>query len=123
MKAFSGVCLITPDVLRLGAFYRDILSVNIQGDDRHMTVDTRGAGLAIFSAQGMEEMAPGSMHGAGYGSFTLGFQVDDVDAEVERLLGMGVPLVKPAETYPWGSRSAWFRDPDGNIVNFYEVVK
>jgi predicted enzyme related to lactoylglutathione lyase len=123
MKKFSGVCLVTQDVLRLGAFYRDVLSVNIQGDDRHMTVATRGAGLAIFAAQGMEEMAPGSMQGAGCGSFTLEFQVEDVDSEVERLLGMGVRLVKPAETYPWGRRAAWFRDPDGNIVIFFEVVK
>jgi predicted enzyme related to lactoylglutathione lyase len=123
MKKFSGVCLITQDVLRLSAFYRDLLSVNIKGDDRHMTVATRGADLAIFSAQGMEEMAPGSLQGAGYGSFTLEFHVEDVDSEVERLLGMGVKVVKPAETFPWGRRAAWFRDPDGNIVIFFEVVK
>jgi predicted ester cyclase len=35
---------------------------------------------------------------------------------------MGVPVVKPPETYPWGRRSAWFRDPDGNIINFYMVT-
>jgi len=123
MKKFSGVCLITQDVLRLSAFYRDLLSVNIKECDRHMTLATRGADLAIFSAQGMEEMAPGSMRGAGYGSFTIEFHVEDVDSEVERLLGMGVKVVKPAETFPWGRRAAWFRDPDRNIVIFFEVVK
>ena len=34
-------------------------------------------------------MAPGSMHGAGRGSCTLEFEVDDVDQEFERLTKLG----------------------------------
>ncbi len=67
-------------------------------------------------------MAPGSMEGAGCGSFTIDLEVPDVDQEYEHLTYMGVPCVKPPETYPWGRRSAWFRDPDGNIVNCYSRV-
>jgi catechol 2,3-dioxygenase-like lactoylglutathione lyase family enzyme len=70
----------------------------------------------------MEEMAPGSMQGAGYGSFTIGFEVEDVDEEYERLKTLGVRFVKLPATYPWGARSVWFRDPDGNIVDFYSHV-
>ena len=33
-----------------------------------------------------------------------------------------MPIVKPPTTQPWGRRSVWFRDPDGNIVNFYADV-
>ena len=61
--------------------------------------------LAIFTRQGMEEMAPGSMQGAGYGSFTIGFEVEDVDAQYERLKALGVTFVKLPATYPWGARS------------------
>jgi len=123
MRKFTGICLITRDVLRLSTFYRDVLEVEMQGDQVHAELLTEGAGLAIFTEDGMEQMAPHSMQGAGHGGFTIGFQVEDVDREYERLLKMGVPIVKPPATYPWGSRSAWFRDPDGNIVDFYQIVK
>lgn len=82
-----------------------------------------GLGLAIFTRRGMEEMAPGSMQGAGTGSFTIGFEVEDVDAQFERLKALGVTFVKLPASYPWGTRSVWFRDPDGNIVNFYSHVR
>ena len=122
MKKFTGLCLITPDVLRLSAFYRDLLEVEMQGDQVHAELATQGAGLYVFAENGMEQMAPRSMQGAGHGSFTIEFQVEDVDSEHERLLKMGVPIVKPPTTYPWGRRAVWFRDPDGNIVNFYSQL-
>lgn len=62
-------------------------------------------------------MAPGLTEGAGTGSYTLEFEVGDVDAERARLLALGVPIVKPPMTYPWGRWAVWFRDPDGNIIN------
>jgi uncharacterized glyoxalase superfamily protein PhnB len=58
------------------------------------------------------------MQGAGNGSFTIGFEVKDVDIEYDRLNAFGVEFVKLLTTHPWGTRSFWFRDPDGNIVNF-----
>jgi catechol 2,3-dioxygenase-like lactoylglutathione lyase family enzyme len=27
--------------------------------------------------------------------------------------------VKPPTTQPWGTRSLYFRDPDGNLIDFY----
>lgn len=123
MKNLTGICLITPDVPRLSAFYRDILQVEMEGDATHVELFTQGAGMAIFSTQGMEGLAPGSMQGAGHGSFTIEFQVESADAEFERLKKSGVTIIKPPTSYPWGRRAVWFRDPDGNIVNFYEVLK
>ncbi len=120
---FTGICLVSEDVPALVRFYSDILGCQPEGDDIHAEFVLDGLSLAIFTRQGMEEMAPGSMHGAGYGGVTLGFEVDDVDAEYARLTALGLPVVKPPATYPWGARSAWFRDPDGNIVDFYSRVR
>ena len=116
---FTGICLITEDVPGLAAFYVELLGIRATGDDTHVELVLEGASLTIFSAQGMEEMAPGSMRHAGRGAMTIGFQVEDVDAEWRRLQQLGVRPVKPPESYPWGTRSAWFRDPDGNIINLW----
>jgi len=119
---FTGICLITKNVPALADFYTRVLGVTAEGDDTHMELHTEGAGIAIFSIDGMESMAPGSMQGAGYGSVTLAFEVKDVGAEHERLKTLGVEFVKPPQTHPWGARSVWFRDPDGNIVDFFTTL-
>lgn len=41
--------------------------------------------------------------------------LDDCDAEYERLKARGVNFIKPPTTQPWGQRTAYFTDPDGNI--------
>jgi uncharacterized glyoxalase superfamily protein PhnB len=119
---FTGVCLTTQNVPALAAYYARVLGVQAVGDDTHAELHTEGAGMAIFSVAGMEGMAPGSMRGAGVGGVTIMFEVKDVDAEYKRLQGLGVEFVKPPQTHPWGARSFWFRDPDGNIVDFFSRI-
>jgi catechol 2,3-dioxygenase-like lactoylglutathione lyase family enzyme len=119
---FTGICPITKNVPALIDFYSRVLGVVGEGDDTHAELKTEGAQLAIFSMDGMESLAPSSMDGCGYGSFTLGFEVTDVDAEYEHLKALGVCFVKLPTTHPWGARSVWFRDPDGNIVDFFAIL-
>ncbi|MFG2971205.1 VOC family protein [Streptomyces sp. NPDC048288] len=92
----------------------------MEGSDPFARVTVPGAVLSFFSTQGMESMVPGSMAAAASGGFTLEFQVADVDARHERLLARGIEILKPPTTQPWGRRSVWLRDPDGNIVNLYQ---
>jgi uncharacterized glyoxalase superfamily protein PhnB len=119
---FSGVCLLTGDVPVLKAFYETVLQVQSEGNEVHAELHTEGGSVSIFSNEGMERMAPGSTMSQGHGGFTLGFEVQDVDAEFDRLKRLGVDFILLPTTHPWGSRSMWFRDPDGNIVDFYAVV-
>jgi len=50
--------------------------------------------------------------------------VDDVDAEAERLEGLGVELAAPPTDHePWGMRTVHVRDPEGNIVEFYGALR
>lgn len=120
---FAGICLITKNVPALAEFYTKVLNIKAEGNDTHVELKTKGAALAIFSVEGMERMAPLSMRGAGYGSVSIGFRVEDVDAEYERLKKLKVEFVKLPTTHPWGARSLWFRDPDNNIVDFMSPAK
>jgi catechol 2,3-dioxygenase-like lactoylglutathione lyase family enzyme len=122
MKSLNSVCLITPDVPGLRAFYQSVLDVAAEGDDVFATFSTSGAALTLFSAHGLEAMVPGLTAGSGAGSSFLEFEVEDVDKDYERLKALNVTVVKPPTTQPWEVRSVWFRDPDGNLVNFYARV-
>src|SRR6266498_1729449 len=119
---FNGICLVTRDVLRLRSFYAAILQVDAEGDDTFTMLSTQGAASSIFTEEGMERMAPGSMQDSGCGRYTLEFEVEEVDREFERLQALDVIFVKPPTTQTWGRRSVWFRDPDGNIINFFAGV-
>lgn len=119
---FTGICLITNNVPAMARFYTEILGVIAEGDDVHVELKTEGAAIAIFSTKGMENMAPNSMQGRGCGSFTIGFNVKNVDLEYERLKELGIEFVMLPTTHPWGWRSFFFRDPDRNIVSFASQV-
>ena len=47
------------------------------------------------------------------------FLVDDVDGMHQNLAGFVEDVVQEPTTMPWGNRSLLFRDPDGNLVNFF----
>jgi uncharacterized protein len=122
MKRFNSVCLVTKDVPRLREFYRTVFQIEPIGDDGFTAFLTPGAHLVIFPVSGMETMAPGSMAGVGSGSCVIELEMEEVDREYARLVKFGVEIVKPPTTQPWGLRSVWFRDPDGNLINFYARV-
>jgi predicted enzyme related to lactoylglutathione lyase len=49
--------------------------------------------------------------------------VADVDTEYRRLGELiGDSLVQAPTTMPWGNRSLLFRDPDGNLINFFTPI-
>lgn len=54
----------------------------------------------------------------GANNVIVGFNVDDVDTEYNRLLPLDVEMLNQPTTHPWGARSFQFKDPDGNILNF-----
>jgi catechol 2,3-dioxygenase-like lactoylglutathione lyase family enzyme len=119
---FNGICLVTSDMPRLRGFYTNVLQVEAEGDDTFTMLSTQGAALSLFTEEGMESMASGSMQNSGCGRYTLEFEVEDIDREYERLKKMDITFVKPPTTQTWGRRSAWFRDPEGNIINFFANV-
>ena len=54
---------------------------------------------------------------------TLCMEVDDVDAEHERLSGAGVPVVVPLKDNPWGERSFISIDPVGVSIYVYSPIE
>jgi catechol 2,3-dioxygenase-like lactoylglutathione lyase family enzyme len=117
-------CLITSDVKRLVDFYEPILNLKAKWSGKDYAEFATGIGvLAIFSAEAQENYIPGSAEAAKNRSLILEFGVVDVDLEYRRLASLVKVWVKPPTTQPWGTRSVYFRDPDGNLVDFYTPAK
>jgi catechol 2,3-dioxygenase-like lactoylglutathione lyase family enzyme len=119
-----NTCLITTNVSRLVNFYENVLEMKAQWSGEQYAEFHTGVGvLAIFSAEAQEKYIPGSSEAASNRSAILQFKVADVDHEYVRLQPLITIWVKKPTTQPWGTRSVYFRDPDGNLVDFYMPAK
>jgi catechol 2,3-dioxygenase-like lactoylglutathione lyase family enzyme len=120
----ANVCLITNNMKRLVDFYEPILEAKAKwsGED-YAEFRTSIGVLAVFAADAQEKYIPGSARAAQNRSVILEFSVVDVDLEYKRLQGVVKVWVKPPTTQPWGTRSIYFRDPDGNLVDFFTPPK
>jgi len=50
------------------------------------------------------------------------WMVDDVDAEYDRLKPIVSNWEQEPTLMPWGNKSILFRDPDGNLINFFTPI-
>lgn len=120
---FVSIRLITNDIKRLVGFYEQVTSINATwySEDFAELVTPTGT-LALASQRTMALFAEGAARAADNHSVIIELRVGDVDACFEKLKTfIGDPLQVPT-TMPWGNRSLLFRDPDGNLVNFFTPV-
>ncbi len=100
-------------------FYRDVLEFKVgTTDPGFMTFDIGDYTLAILdlsmaakmisedAVQPAKEFIPRSL---------FAIFLDNADDTYETLKSKGVHFIKPPTTQPWGQRTAYFTDPDGNI--------
>jgi uncharacterized glyoxalase superfamily protein PhnB len=120
---FMSIRVITDDVARLAGFYELATGVPAawSGPD-FAELSTAHATLAIASTRTVALFGAGAARPAGNHTVIIEFLVDDVDALRDRLAGIVDDFVTEPTTMPWGNRSLLFRDPDGNLVNFFTPV-
>ena len=118
-----SIRIITGDVARLVDFYERATSVRADWATEDFAEIRTGSGtLAIGSTRTVPLFAPGSAHPADNRSVIVEFRVDDVDRVHRDLAGFVDDVVREPTTMPWGNRAFLFRDPDGNLVNFFTPV-
>ncbi len=108
--------LITADVERLLAFYRDLLGAHETRrvpDDGPvffvgLRVDDAELGVVAEKAADPTTAAPRVL---------LSIDVPDVDGLLDRVTELGGTVLGPPNDMPWGQRVAHIKDPDGNVVN------
>ncbi|GAA3440201.1 VOC family protein [Kutzneria kofuensis] len=117
-----SVRVITGDVARLVEFYEQVTGLDARRPaEQFAELVGPSCTLAIGSAETMALFSPGAAVPESNRTAILEFLVDDVDREYERLASLAVAaeIVQKPTTMPWGNRSLLFRDPDGNLVNFF----
>ncbi|WP_437539813.1 VOC family protein [Sorangium sp. So ce726] len=120
---FVSIRIITDATRRLVAFYEQITGVAATWyTEDFAELTTPSCTLAIAHRRTMELFAAGAAHPEGNHSVIVEFRVSDVDAEYRKLASVIGKVVQEPTTMPWGNRSLLFRDPDGNLVNYFTPV-
>jgi len=120
-----SIRIITNDVKKLVKFYEQVTGLlAIQYTDDFAELQSERVTLAIGSTKtlqffGGEEVAEAAQNRTAI----IEFIVKDVEQEYNRLADfLHTHLVQKPTTMPWGNKSLLFRDPDGNLVNFFTPV-
>lgn len=105
------VCLLTNDMPRLAAFYKQLLGVeNGSNDETHQFIISEGTALTVYN--------DGTVKNNQNQNICLAFTVDDIDREYEKVLALGAEIIEPPTKRPWGAINMSFYDPDNNMVFF-----
>jgi catechol 2,3-dioxygenase-like lactoylglutathione lyase family enzyme len=119
-------CVLTRDIERLDAFYRAVLQMEPRSREAYREFQTEPGIFSLWSLDEFEQITGTvAVQATAGGSVMLEFQVEDVDVEYERLRSIAqleIEFVLQPTTLPWGNRSIYFRDSDGNLVNFFTRV-
>ena len=107
----AEVCFETNDVIKLADFYRRLLHIEEENEDEvHQLITGGQVAITVYN--------DGTVKNNQNKNITLAFTVEDVDSEYVRLLSMGITIIEPPTTRPWGARNMHFNDPDGNHIYF-----
>jgi len=120
---FTDICIITNNVLDVAKFYEITFSTKAEGDNIHSFINAAGLGIAIYDKNEAEKVMGFDYTNTGTGLLTIGFDVDDVDAEYERIKGLGINSATEPHLWPWGAKSFRFKDIEGNIILFRSWAK
>lgn len=120
----THTCIITKNVRRLTDFYKKALQIypTLDKDGVYAEFKWGDAKLAIFDSRMHNTVAPNSLIPESNQSVIIEISVDDVDKEYERLCKGNVEIVREPGNQIWGVRSFYFRDCDGNLVDFYMTL-
>jgi catechol 2,3-dioxygenase-like lactoylglutathione lyase family enzyme len=120
---FVSIRIVTGDIKRLVNFYERATGVSaVWSTEDFAELSTEHGTLAFGSTRTVPLFAPGAAQPSDNHSVIIEFLVDDVDQVHSDLASLVDDFVQQPTTMPWGNRSLLFRDPDGNLVNFFTPV-
>lgn len=123
IRQIDYTVIFARDMAAMRTFYENVLQFPIYQELGPQWVAYHvGSNVLALTERGMmftdAPTPPGAL------SLQLAFRVppERVDACAEELASAGVPILFPPTDQPWGHRTMFFRDPDGNALEIYADI-
>ncbi|WP_188475706.1 VOC family protein [Primorskyibacter flagellatus] len=123
IRAIDYTIIFARDMVAMRAFYQDVMGFPVRAELGPQWVEyTVGSQILALTERGMmwnDRPTP-----EGQLSLQLAFRVtpDQVAACAAELEAKGIALAAPVTDQPWGHRTLFFRDPDGNLLEIYADI-
>jgi catechol 2,3-dioxygenase-like lactoylglutathione lyase family enzyme len=123
IRQLDYTVIFARDLPRMRRFYEDVMRFPIYQEFGSSWIAYRvGSNVLALTERGLIfDDAPTP---SGALSLQLAFRVapGDVDRCNAELRAAGVTPVSPPQDQPWGHRTLFFRDPDGNVLEIYAEI-
>lgn len=127
---FNTIGLFTTDNKSMVAFYRDVMGFETDWNGEEPNVMMRHGDMYLImyprdAFEAMTNQKYGYPKGLN-GTLELAFHVPtfkDVDAEYDRAVSLGARSVFPPQTMPWGQRTCYIADPEGNLIEVHSFAE
>ena len=119
----DGVGLFVNDMVAMVRFYRDVLGFEIKEGENAVNVYLikNGTLFMLYERKNFEKMTNRKyeyLKGLN-GHFEIALYVDtfeEVDSEYAKAVEKGAQSVLEPTTEPWGQRTCYIADPEGNLI-------
>lgn len=123
IRAIDYTVIFVRDMVAMRRFYEDVLALSLLRELSPNWIEYRlGSNtLALAKPRRTAADAPTPV---GSASLQLAFKVSaaEVDACADELVRQDVALLSPPTNQPFGHRTLFFRDPDGNLLEVYAEI-
>ena len=123
MMKLDGVGLFVENMATMVRFYRDVLGFEItEGENaENVYLIKDGTLFMLYERKNFEKMTSRKYeYLKGYnGHFEIALYVDtfeEVDREYARVVEKGARSILEPTTEPWGQRTCYIADPEGNLI-------
>lgn len=130
MKAqINMIGIITNNFDAMKNFYNETLGFKILMElESYVEFKSEGVRFAISTGEVMHQATgeKGYLETRAAHKFELAFKCDNtqaIDSDFQKLIEKGAKEIKAPTNMPWGQRTAFFADPDGNIHELFCELK
>ncbi len=126
----EGFGIFVKDMPTMVRFYRDVLGFGIKEDENTTNVflEKDGTLFLLYGRNDIEKMTGSKFNYAQKisGHFEIALGVENyaaVDKTFAEVTAKGAAPVMPPTTEPWGQRTCYIADPEGNLIEIGSFVK
>jgi catechol 2,3-dioxygenase-like lactoylglutathione lyase family enzyme len=123
IRAVDYTVILVRDMAAMRRFYEEVLCFPLTRELSEGWIEYQIGGTMLALSR-PHRTAKDASTPKGSASLQLAFKVDvdDVDRCADELVRHGVDLLEPPTNQPFGHRTLFFRDPDGNLLEIYAEI-
>jgi len=123
IRAIDYTVIFVRDMIAMRRFYEDVLALSLLRELSPNWIEY-GLGSNTLALARPSRTAADAPTPPGSASLQLAFKISaaEVDACADELVRQGVALLSPPTNQPFGHRTLFFRDPDGNLLEVYAEI-